>query len=521
MTRADPMAALERARVMHRAGDDLAAEALLLESLEELAGSMEAMILLAAVEQALTRPERELRALERALMAGADHRYWKRVGSLRAQLGDWAAGASAFQRAAEAGGDDAAAWEGLARARFAEADLDGARSVARSLAERFPERAFTHLFLGHLDKVSGDRSAAETHYRRALDIDRRSGEALFALADLGCADAELRRNARRLADDDRTDGVQRINAAFAAARLLDTDGNFEDAVRYFRLANDLARDDLATRGIRYQPGAVEAEVSETLRCYGAESFTAVLEPLPIELRPIFVMGLPRSGTTLVEQILAAHPRVQAGGELTAGPICERWFRERRHAEGREGPVGEADAGLLAEARERYVDALFERDLDAELVVDKLPGNFRIAGFLRLLFPEAPMIHTVRDPRATCWSLYSANFGGHEPYYHDLHHLAHYHGQYVRLMQHWRAVLPDPPADVRYEALVREPRAGIQALLELVGLEPHPDCFRFHQHQRPIFTASHAQVRQPVYTHAVDHWRHYQRWLGPLAELASD
>lgn len=457
-------------------------------------------------------------ALERELAGGGDTRLWQRLGVLRLSQGEPRAAAAAFERATSFHPDLIAGWQGLARARLATADLDGAWSVVATLTERFPESPFTHLFSGHLHKAEGDAAAAEACYRRALALHPTNGETLFALADLGLDDVEIYLAATDVAQDPRAPAASRINAAFAAGRLDDRRGRYGLAMDWFRHANVLARDDMAGRGIRYRPEDFAASVDATLERYGWHSLQHQLPPLPIELTPIFVVGLPRSGTTLIEQILAAHPRVQAGGELTAGPECERWFRRERAAAGREGPVGEADTALLLRARERYVDALFERDLDGELVVDKLPGNFLIAGFLRLLFPDAPMLHSVRDPRATLWSLYSANFGGHEPYYHDLNHLVHYHSQYRRLMAHWAQVLPEPPRDIRYETLVGQPDTAIAALLSTAGLDDHPDCHRFHEQRRPVFTASHAQVRQPLYTSAIDHWRHYEPWLGPVATV---
>ncbi|HZW59418.1 MAG TPA: sulfotransferase, partial [Woeseiaceae bacterium] len=173
---------------------------------------------------------------------------------------------------------------------------------------------------------------------------------------------------------------------------------------------------------------------------------------------------------------------------------------------------------LEDARERYVEALFARGLSGPCVVDKLPANFEIAGFLRLLFPNAPIVHAVRDLRATGFSLFNANFGAHEPWKYDLDDLAHYLREYRRLMSHWRAVLPGPFIEVAYEELVADPGQRIPALLTAVGLECEPACLEFHRQSRPIMTASHAQVQRPAYTDAIGHWRHYADWLGAVAQL---
>ncbi len=180
--------------------------------------------------------------------------------------------------------------------------------------------------------------------------------------------------------------------------------------------------------------------------YSRMTFRAPIDDLPVEFVPIFVVGPPRSGTTLIEQILSCHTRVEAGGELTAARRSESEFRRARAAAGRDGPVDpmhKVDAGLLEAARERYVEALFERGLSGSVIVDKLPANFEIAGFLRAMFPDAPIVHCVRDLRATGFSLYNANFGAHEPWYYDLEDLAHYLRLYRRLMSHWHDVITPP------------------------------------------------------------------------------
>jgi hypothetical protein len=291
-----------------------------------------------------------------------------------------------------------------------------------------------------------------------------------------------------------------------------------------RKANDLARVELLHQGIEYLPAEVEARVDATIAGYPRECFSSTLAPFQTDISFIFIIGLPRSGTTLVEQILASHSDVQAGGELVFARECEHQFREHRLVAGRAGPIDSTnpiDAELLETARERYIDSLFERGLDGPWIVDKLPANYEIAGFLRLAFPEARLIHCQRDPRATCFSLYSANFGAHEPWYHDLEHLVHYYGQYRRLIAHWRSAIPSAFIEIVYEELVRDPESQIPALLESLDLRIETACFEHYRHRRPVLTASHAQVRKPIYIHAIDHWQEYSKFLGPLNRLQID
>lgn len=448
---------------------------------------------------------------------------WRQRALERARRGDWAGAAGDFHRALAAAPDDQIAWQGLARAALAQEDVQEAWRAAQALTARFPDSADSHVLAGHVHKARGDAAAAAERYRCAVNRNPGNGEALYGLADLEppAPESEPARQAQSAAGDPATPVADRVNAAFAAARILDAAGRFAEAMDYLITANELARTDLARRGSVYDPADVAAQVDDALNTYCAISFARPLDPLPVDLTPIFVIGLPRSGTTLIEQILASHPRVQAGGELTAAVQCERAFRQSRRAANRTGTVDPAhatDRALLEAARERYLEILFERNLDAPFVVDKLPANFRIAGFLRAMFSQAPIIHSRRHGAATCFSLYNANFAGHEPYYHDLGHLADYYRQYQRLMRHWHEVVDPPLQSVHYEALVADPDTQIPALLQAAGLDAHPDCLAFHRQRRPVFTASHAQVRRPMYTSAVDHWRHYAAWLGPVAQL---
>lgn len=450
---------------------------------------------------------------------------WGRQATLMARRGDWFAAAPAFQRVIDLRPADPRGWEGLARARLALQDLDATRGLAADMQTRFPDRAFPWLLAGHLHKAHGEAAVAMDAYRKALQREPGHGEALFGLVELQvpAPDEPLAQQVMKVAEDDGVAIADRINAGFGAGRILDRAGQYEDAFRLFRRANELAREDLARQDISYQPEQREQEIQRRIALYPASTVTTTLPPLPIDLTPIFVIGMPRSGTTLIEQILASHPDIEAAGELTAAHECEDRFLSARQQAGRSGPVDVSDrqdSAFLEDAREQYIEALFERGLDGPWIVDKMPANFELAGFLRLLFPDAPILHSIRDPRATGFSLYSANFGGHDPYYHDLGHLAHYYRQYQRIMTHWQSVLTKGVINVSYELLVADPARQIPELLAVMGLPPHHDCLEFHRTQRPVLTASHAQVRQPVYRSAVDHWRHYQPWLEPLVTLQS-
>ena len=278
------------------------------------------------------------------------------------------------------------------------------------------------------------------------------------------------------------------------------------------------------RGIRYRPVDAEAWAARIAAAHPSVGFDRPLPPLTLGPRLIFIVGMPRSGTSLVEQILASHPRVAGGGELTIAADCERHYTRRRQELGLGGaadPGDERERELLLEVREQYVDQLFERNLDAEFVTDKSPGNFARVGFIRSLFPDAAIVHCRRHPVATCWSLFASNFALHDPYYNSLEHLAHYYGCYRRLMAHWRSVLRPAVTEMSYEDLVASPEREIRRLLDQTALNWDERCMNFHTSPRPVLTASHTQVRTPIYTTSLERWRPFESRLGALAGLLGE
>jgi len=427
----------------------------------------------------------------------------------------------ALQQAALRQPDDPVSHERLARSLLAERDLQALAALQPLLDTRVGEHPFTHLVAGHGAKARGDREQAAERYRKALALRPATGEALYNLVDLGMLsldDAEGQRLLDLAARED-LPTADRINNLFALARLLEAAGRAPQAFAHYRAANDLARITLEQRGLRHDPDAAERQLQADLAHWRGSAFVLPPEPPGIDLTPVFVTGLPRSGTTLVEQIIASHPEVVAGGELTLGPTVERDCRQHLGL-GPGDPLPAPDdpvlRNALARAREQYVDGLFERGLDQRWVVDKLPANARIAGFLRLLFPGAPIVHCSREPHALAWSLYTANFAAHEPWVHDLAAMEGVFRRHHRLVTHWRHILPAPFVEVVYEELVRAPDRVIPTLLAACGIPFDPATLHPERLDRPVFTASHDQVRRPIHTEAIERWRPYEEMLPAFA-----
>lgn len=228
--------------------------------------------------------------------------------------------------------------------------------------------------------------------------------------------------------------------------------------------------------------------------------------------PVFVLGMPRSGTSLVEQIIASHHQAFGAGEVRFWSTVAT-----RHV----GALldGQFDADLLSSLALDYEKNLRTQAPDALRIVDKMPGNFMFIGLIHAVFPNARILHTIRHPIDTCLSIYFQNFpSGHE-YANELEDLVHYYREYHRLMAHWRSVLPPEVfLDVPYEALVDDQEGWSRKIIDFIGLEWDDRCLEFYNTERRVGTASNWQVRQPVYKTSKERWRNYEKFIGPLLPL---
>ena len=250
--------------------------------------------------------------------------------------------------------------------------------------------------------------------------------------------------------------------------------------------------------------------------FSRAAVTDPLEPLDIGVKLIFIVGMPRSGTTLTERILSNHSQVSAGGELPFMQECLAKLRSGPGSVKGRGP-DLSQREFLRRLRNDYLDALFESELDGDFVTDKLPANFSALGLIRILFPDAIIVHCSRDPMATCWSLYTSFLDSHLCYHAAFDDLVHYYDKvYSRYMRHWAGIEKMNIFNVEYEGLVADPETGVRGLLHHCGLSWEAACREAHN-DRPIFTASVAQARRPIYSTSLSRWRKFERYLRPLAE----
>lgn len=302
---------------------------------------------------------------------------------------------------------------------------------------------------------------------------------------------------------------------FALGALDDRTGDYDSAFAHFRAANDLSPHafDLAAK-IRKARSAVEL--------FAHAGLPAADTPPAGTPTPIFIVGMPRSGTSLVEQILACHPDVTAAGELETMDYIEH-FASR--LAGRPGDYPEclrgASAADMTNLAKPYVEAITALAGGARFVTDKLPANYERLGLIEKLFPDARIIHTSRHPFDTCLSCYFQNFSNTHTYSSSLRLLGEVYRLYRWQMARWREILPLRILDVDYEVLVSDTERSVRGLLEFCDLTWDPRCLEFHKSKRYVNTASYDQVRQPIYRSSVGRWKHYESHLGELTDALSE
>jgi hypothetical protein len=296
-----------------------------------------------------------------------------------------------------------------------------------------------------------------------------------------------------------------VNLRHALGKYHEDVGEIEAAFAAHAAGNALSRKSAPP----YDRAATSARVDALIAAYDRTSIDALLDAgSGIDSdRPVFVVGMPRSGTTLTEQILASHPDVHGADELPFWNLAADRIRSV--------PTPRRAASIAALADE-YLGLLTRRSATAARVIDKLPGNFENLGLIRAALPRAKVIHIERDPRDICLSIFFQGFTAAHAYATDLGDLAHYYGEYRRLMRHWRSVLTeDTLLDVSYEALVAEPETWTRRMLAHIGLPWDARCLEFHRTERSVLTASAWQVRQPLTAAAIGRWRQYEAMLEPL------
>lgn len=354
------------------------------------------------------------------------------------------------------------------------------------------------LNLGNLMEDLGDRTAAREAYQRALQVDPGDTLALSRLGGLSHAASLDEGLAQRLrAQLAGASAAERADLGFALAGMLDAAGAYDEAFEAASAANAASR---AATGARYSREGVERFIDRSIVTFQPR---AAYDESPA---PVFICGMFRSGSTLLEQILGAHSKVSAAGELDLLPALAAQIPNYP------GGVAKAGTAEVERWREAYLAALPVRPSAGQIVTDKRPDNFLHLGLIKTIFPSAKILHTRRAPLDNLLSLYFLHLDPAMSYALDLDDAAHWFGQYRRLMAHWEAIYPEDVLDVDYDELVRAPEAVIRSVLDFLGLDWENQLLDFHKTRAPVKTASVWQVRQPLHCRSSGRWRNYEKQM---------
>lgn len=403
-------------------------------------------------------------------------------------------------------------------------EYDQAIEVYEGLLAEQPNLPEVWASLGHALRTVGQRERSIEAYRTAIARAPDFGEAYWNLANLKTfqitdgelADMQSRLDNRQLGVDDRT------HFHFAIGKALEDRRRFEESFRHYARGNDLRRQTLS-----YDPEHLSRLVSRSKRALTREFFAQRDGYGASSTAPIFIVGLPRSGSTLVEQILASHPAVEGTMELPHVMDIAKSLVQRAGGDETAYPelLANLSASELRAAGEDYLErSRPQRKRGAPRFIDKMPNNFMHLGLIQLMLPNARIVDVRRHPLACGLSLFKQVFAQGQPFSYGLTDIGRYYRDYVELMAHFDTALPGHVHRVAYESLVGQTQSEVHRLLDYCGLPFEKACLRFHENTRPVSTPSSEQVRIPVFADAVDHWRHYEPWLaalkaelGPLAE----
>ena len=397
-------------------------------------------------------------------------------------------------------------------------DFDGAITAYEQVLSVEPQQADVWINYGNALKTAGRTADAVAAYRRCVEIRPAFGEAWWSLSNLKTVrfdQVDVATMRGQLASSSLGDGA-RLHLEFALGKAMEDAGEYEMAFGHYARANAIRR-----RQVPYDAEKNTRQHKEARAAQSREFFASrrgAGSPAP---DPIFVVGMPRSGSTLVEQILASHPLVEGTMELPAVIAIAQDLERLGRDTGRSyhDVLASLTGDEFATLGERYLQRTrVQRKLGRPFFIDKMPNNFAHIGLIHLILPNAKIVDVRRHPMACCFSNFKQHFARGQAFSYDLEDLGRFYADYVALMSHYDSVLPGRVHRVIYEQLVDDTEGQVRALLAHCGLDFDARCLRFFENGRAVRTASSEQVRRPIYREGLDQWHHFERWLGPLKDV---
>jgi tetratricopeptide (TPR) repeat protein len=379
-----------------------------------------------------------------------------------------------------------------------------------------PEHSKIWLSYGHALATAGRDQESIAAYRKSIELAPDFGEAYWSLANLktfrfGADERQAMQTQLERADLREED---RLHFDFALGKALEDEGEYSRSFAHYASGNALRRSRLG-----YEADEMSAFVRQSLQLFSADFFRDRGGFGSPAADPIFIVGLPRAGSTLIEQILASHSKVEGTMELTEIlAIAGNLAGKRKPSEASKYPrlLADLTAAACRELGEGYIrETRIQRKTAKPFFIDKMPNNFLHVGLIQLVLPNAKVVDARRHPMACCFSAFKQHFAEGHRYSYSLDDIGRFYREYVELMAHFDSVIPGRVHRVIYEDMIEDPESEIRRLLSYCGLPFESACLRFYENDRPVRTPSAQQVRQPIYRQGVEHWRHYEEWLGPL------
>jgi len=523
----DEDAAMVVSGVEHfRAGRRQEAEAVLEQAVRKNPENVDALRFLAMVYHQQSKQLSDAEALlRRAVSIAPDYsQAYTHLGRVLIDNGKHEEAVATYEKLIQLAPGDDDAWAGLGRAQAYVGRIDSAAEAYRKSLSINDSTPSVHMALAHMLKTLGQQQEALHHYRAAIKLKPELGESYWSMANLKTfrfEDTEIDAMQAQLRKSDLPDQA-RVNLEFSLGKAFEDRQDYNSAWLHYSSGNRLQRS-----LVDYDPVEHELHLQDIRQVFEPALFDQFADAGHQQRGPIFIVGLPRSGSTLIEQILSSHSQVEGTAELpNLAAIATSTGRYRHDGLTYPATVPTYTARDFAAFGREYLQQVAHHRIEGTpLFIDKMPNNFIHVGWIKLILPDAIVINTRRHPVDSCLGAYKQLFAKGQHFTYDMLELSEFYRTYVDIMAHWHEVLPGFVLDVHYENTVTDLESQVRKILDFCGLEFEKQCLTFHETERAIKTASSEQVRQPIYTDALGLWKkygeHVESWSGDLADIIAE